>query len=306
MAPPTLRFVSSLETIWDGKRSRRARSVSLVAVLLGGAALIEMGRWIWPSGRPDWLPRVHLAAISWSINILLLYELVDMAFAISKSVAKSVARHLQLYALVLLRDAFLKLESFPEPIKLDPEDLGIVGVMVADAVGGLLLFVSAAVFARLQRHTPITLDAAGGERFRAVKRVIVILLLGVLVMLCVLRGLGAAGLASPVPILDTFFTVLVFVDVLLAFVSLAFTTNPAIVFRNFGFAFSAILLRLALASPEYIRPALGIAGAITAISMTLAYNLATDSHARTPGQSNPGDDDQSAIDAPDDSVSPAP
>lgn len=282
MPPSTLSFATTIESIWDGKRSRHARSVSLVAVLVGGAALIELGYWLWPTSRPMWLPRVHLAAISWSINILLLYELVDMAFAILKSVARSVARHLQLYALVLLRDAFLKLESFPEPIKLSAEDLRTVGVMVADAAGGVLLFVAAAVFARLQRHTPITLDTAEGERFRSVKCVIVFLLLGLLVTLCVMRGLGAAGLASPIPILDTFFTVLVFVDVLLAFVSLAFTTNPAIVFRNFGFAFSAILLRLALASPEYIRPALGVAGAVTAISITLAYNLATDTRARTP------------------------
>lgn len=250
-----------------------------MGVLLGGAGLIEVARWVWPTDRPDWLPVVHLAAISWAINLLLLYELVDMCFAISKSVAMSVARHLQIYALVLLRDAFLKLESFPEPIEVGFEDLRSIWVMVADAGGGVLLFIAAAVFTRLQRHRPITLDAAEGEIFRAIKRVIVMLLLVVLATLCVQHALGAIGVvgaAGALPILDVFFTVLVFVDILLAFVSLAFTTNPAIVFRNFGFAFSAILLRLALASPEFVRPAMGVAGALTAIAMTLAYNLASD------------------------------
>lgn len=283
MGGPLSRLTTILETGWEGQACRRARSLSLVAVLLGGAALIEVASWVSPDSRPGWIPIVHLAAISWSINLLLLYELVDMSFAISKSVAMSVARHLQLYALVLLRDAFLKLESFPEPIEVALTDLHSVGVMVADATGGLLLFVAAAVFTSLQRHTPITLDAAGGARFRAIKRAVVLLLLVVLATLCVLAALGTVGAASAIPILDTFFTVLIFVDILLAFVSLAFTTNPAIVFRNFGFAFSAILLRLALASPEFVRPAMGVAGALIAIAMTLVYNLASDGYQHTPG-----------------------
>ncbi len=282
MAAQLSRFVTVLENVWDGRRVRAARSISLVVVLVVGAALIELGGWIWPMGGPQWLPKVHLAAISWAIALLLLYELVEMTFAIAKSVASSVARYLQLYALVLLRDAFLKLESFPEPINVALGDMTNVAVMLADAAGAVLLFVSATIFARFQRHAPITVDAADGERFVAIKRIIVLLLLCVLVTLCMLPVLEAAGLASSVQILETFFTVLVFADVLLAFVSLAFTTNPAIVFRNFGFAFSAIILRLALSSPEFIRPALCVVGAIIAIAMTLAYNLATDVQEDTP------------------------
>ena len=282
MPNPVSTAVQRFEHAWDGKVFRYARSGSLVAVLLGGIAIIEVGRWLDPGDRPDWLPSVHLAAIVWAISLLLLYELFEMAFAIAESVATSVARHLQLYALVLLRDAFLKLDAFSEPIKVGFEQLPTVAVMAADAAGGVLLFVGAAIFARLQRHRPLTQDPASGERFKAIKRGVVLLLLATLLGLCALRVFAVAGLAPVVPILDSFFTVLVFVDVLLAFVSLAFTTTPAIVFRNFGFAFAAIMLRFALASPEYIRPALGVAGAITAIAMTLAYNLATDTDRRSP------------------------
>lgn len=252
-----------------------------MVLLLGGAAFIEVSRWVWPQDRPAWIPGVHLASISWAINLLLLYELVDMTISISKSVARSVTRLLQLYALVLLRDAFLKLESFPEPIEVVFEDLRSIAIMGADAAGGVLLFVSAAIFEKIQRHTSITIDPAEGEKFGDIKRSIVLILLGVLSILCVLHIVGIFQDTKPIPILDTFFTVLVFVYVLLAFTSLGFTTNPAIVFRNFGFAFSAILLRLALASPEFIRPALGVVGALTAIAMTLAYNLSTDAHVHT-------------------------
>lgn len=280
MLPTPRQCVDTLERGWDHAVFRRARSASLVLVLVGGVLLIEVGRWLPAEDRPMWLPTVHLAAISWSIGLLLLYELVEMAFAISKSVASSVTRHLQLYALVLLRDAFLGLDSLPEPIKVDYDQLPNVAVMASDAAGSILVFVAAALFARLQRHTPITSDTSGAETFVTVKRVIVIFLILLLVGLSMFRIAGIAGLPDTLPVLETYFTVLVFVDVLLAFVSLAFATNPAIVFRNFGFAFSAILLRFAIASPEFIRPGLGVAGALTAIAVTMAYNLAIDGRIR--------------------------
>jgi hypothetical protein len=272
----TAKFVDSLERAWDRRGVRRVRSASLVLVLAGGVALIEAGRWLWPESGPLWLPKVHLAAISWSISLLLLFELVETAFTISKSVASSVARLLQLFALVLLRDAFSKLAVFPEPIVVRVEDLSTIAIMASDAAGGIVLIVAAAVFTRLQRHTPITADVGGGELFGAIKRIVVILLLGVLVGLCVLRIGGLMGVAGVYPAIDTYLTILVFVDVLLAFISLAFTTNPAIVFRNFGFAFAAILLRLAVASPELVRPVLAVAGALTALAITIAYNLSMD------------------------------
>ena len=183
---------------------------------------------------------------------------------------------------MLLRDAFLKLGSFPEPISVTTEGLHRVGVMGADAGGAIVLFLAAGLFARMQRHTPITTDQADGRSFRALKSVLVSGLLLVLGALCGYRLLALVGPFNAPPVLDTYFTVLVFVDVLLAFTSLAFTQTPAIVFRNFGFAFSAILLRLAVASPEFIRPSLGLAGAVAAIAVTFAYNISTDQTGEQP------------------------
>lgn len=268
------RFVDDLEERWHRRRFRHLRAASLVVVLVGGVCLIEAARLTPEFGWPDWTKRVHLAAISWSIGLLLIFELVEMAFAISRSVATSVARYLQLYALVLIRDAFLKLEVFPEPIEVFDEQLEYVFIMGSDAAGGILLFLAAAIFARMQRHTPITDMLRGRKLFGAIKRVLVLLLLVSLAGLCAWRVLSFFGIGDAPPVLDTYFTVLVFVDILLAFVSLALTSNPAIVFRNFGFAFCAILLRLSVAAEVYIRPCLGVAAGITAIAITAAYNFA--------------------------------
>ncbi|MEO0513488.1 MAG: hypothetical protein AAF108_11435 [Planctomycetota bacterium] len=266
--------VEWLESAWTRREARICRSALLVLTLLLGVALIELSNRVdlpWPL---DSLPSVHTSAISWAIGLLLLFELVEMAFAMSKSVASSVARHLQLYALVLLRDAFLKLQEFPEPIRVNSENLGYVGVMASDAFAAVLLFIASIVFQRLHRRVPITSDPSASRRFKSLKGIVVGGLLATVAGLVVYRLISFVVEVPTAPLLESYFTVLVFADVLLAFMSLAFADHPAIVFRNFGFAFAAILLRLAVTAPEYIRPMLGIGGAVTAIVITLAYRSA--------------------------------
>ncbi|MEM6732494.1 MAG: hypothetical protein AAF658_13125 [Myxococcota bacterium] len=246
----------------------------LVLTLVLGVVFVEISHWVELPAPLNDLPYVHTSAISWAIGLLLLFELVEMAFAMSKSVASSVARHLQLYALVLLRDAFLKLQEFPEPIHVDLSNLAYVGVMASDAFAAVLLFVASIVFQRLHRRVPIASDPSASRRFKSLKGFVVGGLLLTIVGLVVYRLVSFFVEVPETSVLESYFTVLVFADVLLAFMSLAFADHPAIVFRNFGFAFAAILLRLAVTSPEYIRPMLGVGGAVTAIAITLSYRFA--------------------------------
>jgi len=269
------RYTDSAEDAWTRRPARLARSGVLVSVLLGGIAVIELHRSVESITWLGDLPTVHLSAISWTVTVLLVFEVVEMIFSLGESVANSVARHLQVYALVLLRDAFSELAAFPEPIRVTSQYQHEVWVMATDAAGAILLFISAAFFTRMQRHTPITLDELGGARFVAVKKTVALGLIAVLSLLIVRDLYSLLWGENDHELFDTFFTILVFVDVLLAVVSLGITDNPAIIFRNFGFAFAAILLRLAIASPEFVRPILGLAGGLTAVAVTVAYNLAS-------------------------------
>jgi len=251
-----------IELAWTSPAGRRTRSIVLVAVLLGGIALIELRRLGLLPASFDGLPSNHLHAIAWTVTVLLVFEVVEMLLALGRSVADSVGRHLQLYALVLLRDAFLMLARLPEPIVVKPEQFLTVGAMGADAAGAVLLFLIAALFGRMQRHRPIIEDEAGLRRFRDLKKLVAIMMLVVLVALCARDLAGLLTGRPPHGFIDVLFTVLVFVDVLLALISIAFTDVPAVIFRNFGFAFAAIVLRLAVASPEFVRPSLGVLGGI--------------------------------------------
>jgi len=269
-----------LENRWETGRSRSLRAVAVAGVLIFGVILIEVRRLLDASAAalPEWFaawPTNHLVAIGWAMTILLVFEVVSVVLSLSRSVANTLGRQLEVYALILIRDAFVGLTELPEPIGITGH-YDTVMTMSADAGGAIALFGVAALYRRLQRHVPIAEDEASQRVFVRIKRVLATGMLALLVGLIVsdvyswLWGEGAHE------IFDVFFTALVFVDVLLALVSIGFTDREAVVFRNFGFAFAAVLLRLALAAPDLVRPALGIAGGFVAVIVTLAYNFDMD------------------------------
>ncbi|MEL6397295.1 MAG: hypothetical protein AAFQ71_15030 [Planctomycetota bacterium] len=270
-------LAESFEAVWLSRRARFARAGTLIGVLLGGILLIELNR-RGVSPLISQFPDVHLAAIGWTVTVLLIFEIVEMLLSLPKSVATSVGRHLQVYALVLLRDAFAKLGEFTEPIDIGFEELGgeqgkALAIMGTDAAGAIALFLCATLFARFQTHTPIISDPARSGTFVAIKQAVMLAMLVTLAGLLTADLIKLLGGGVDLRLFDRFFTTLVFVDVLFAVVSLGFTEIPAVVFRNFGFAFAAIMLRLAIASDEFIRPVLGVTGGATALGVTAVYNL---------------------------------
>jgi hypothetical protein len=73
------------------------------------------------------------------------------------------------------------------------------------------------------------------------------------------------------PALGAVRTVLIFSDVLILLISLRYSTNSAVVFRNAGFAASTVIIRLALTAPAFINVLLGVASVAFALALSLAY-----------------------------------
>lgn len=287
------RLVDDLERHATSPLARRVRAISLSVVLIGGIGLIELER----RGVSSLLDNelTHLAAIAWTVTLLLVFELIELIFCMSRSVATSVGRHLQIFALVLLRDAFAELSKLPEPIQVTPEEFHAIAVMASDAIAAIVLFMLAVWFERLQMHRPITGDPMRVASFIRQKKLVVLGLLLSLVVMLVTEVASVLTGGDGFRVFAAFFTVLVFVDVLFAVISLGVSENSAIVFRNFGFAFAAIVLRLAIASPVFVRPALGVAAGILAIGVTLAFNysarpMSIVEHEADPDPDEPNDD----------------
>lgn len=261
--------------MWLSRSSKTIRACSLVAIFLGGLAVIELRRLslLGDGSFAEAIPTNHLASIRWTVSVILVFEIVRLVLVLERSVANMLSGQLEVYSLILLRDAFIPLESFGEPLNLTGQS-EVVMAMIADATGAILLFLICQYFMRLQQHQPITEDDTSSERFVAIKKIIATGLLLLLLGLIIADARMVMMTGKVLRVFDIFFTVFVFVDVLLALVSMSFSRSHPVVFRNFGFAFVAVLLRLALAAPEFARPALGVEAGVFAVFLTVVYNYA--------------------------------
>jgi hypothetical protein len=261
-----------LETAWEGPATQRRIGTLLVAAFLASVVAIELNRRGWlPAGALPRLTTSHLGAIYVAFTLLLFAEVVGLVFALARSVADSVGKQFELLSLILLRKAFLEFGELPEPIRWDDVSPAI-GHIAADIGGALLIFVVLGFYYRAQRHIPITADPDDRASFVAAKKLIAVVLLAAFVALVLRDAWSIAGGRGTGAVFETFYTVLIFCDVLVVLVSLRYSSHFAVVFRNSGFAAATVLIRLALTAPAYVNALLGLGAALFALGLTLAYN----------------------------------
>jgi hypothetical protein len=261
-----------LHRIWKQDRTRRATTDLLIVVFLGTVVAVEAGRRGWlPAAVTEALPRTHFAAVSLAFTFFLVFEIVELVFALSESVARAAGKQFEIFSLILLREAFKEFSNFGEPIQWEQVRQPVLHI-VSDAVGALLIFVTLAFYLRAQRHQRITVDAEDQSSFVQAKKGIALLLLATF------AGIGIHDLTLLVqgqetyPFFETFYTVLIFTDVLIVLISLRYTSTYHVVFRNSGFALATVALRLALAAPPYVNAAIGLGATVFALGLTMAYN----------------------------------
>ena len=129
------------------------------------------------------------------------------------------------------------------------------------------LFVVLGFYYAAQRHRPISDDARDTRGFVAAKKTLSLVLLAVFGVLAARSLIGTGR-----EFFESFYTVLVFADILVVLVSLRYSSSYHVVFRNSGLAVATVLLRLALSAPVYWNAALGTAAALFALGLTLAGN----------------------------------
>lgn len=266
------RLFDRLEALWEGAAVQRSLATVLVGAFLASIAVIEINRLGWlPEPFAGRLPTNHLAAIYVAFTLLLLIEVVGLVFALSHSVADSVGKQFELLSLILLRKAFLEVAHFPEPI-VWAQVAPAVPRVAADVAGALLIFVVLGFYYRSQRHVPITTLVDDGSSFVAVKKALALGLLLALAVLGAHDGWRFAALGQKERFFETFYTLLIFTDVLIVLVSLRYSSQYRVVFRYSGFAAATVLIRMALTAPPYVNAAIGFGAALYALALTLSYN----------------------------------
>ncbi|EMG38471.1 hypothetical protein PCS_00769 [Desulfocurvibacter africanus PCS] len=261
-----------IRRLWDHKATQGAlNSAMIVAFLLAVAA--AGGR------RLGLIPQsyIHLApdSVFNSVDVVLTFMLVMGVFRLILimpcSFSKAMGEQFQLMSLLLLRSAFKALSDFPDPIQVEAAQIGSLGLIMADGVGSLLVFVLLGLFRRYREPSGELQDGASLYSFVSVKKIVALVLL-VLFLIMACRSLwGLATIGSAGRLFESFYTLLILGNILLMLVSQRHMPSYRSTFRNTGFSLATLFLLLALASPPLYKPALGVAAALFALLVTLAH-----------------------------------
>ncbi len=270
---PLTRSYDLLDRIWERLMHGRALGLSLTLVFVVALVLVELNRrGLLPQPLAGRIELRHFAAVEAAFWLLLVFEVLALVFTLPHSVANSVGRQLELVSLIMLREAFLEFARLGEPVDI-VHGYHTVAIVLLDLLAALVLFVLVGIYYRVQHHQPITPDEREQGSFIAAKKVVALCLFAAFLLLVGLYGVRFLQGRPTQGFFSDFFTILIFSDVLIVLISLAFTSGYHVVFRNSGFAAAAVLMRIALPAPELVRPALAVTAAGFALALTLAYNV---------------------------------
>jgi hypothetical protein len=203
-----------------------------------------------------------LHAVYTPFSVILFYEVVLLVFALAASHTGEIAKQYQIVSLIVVRRVFKDIGSFSELENWLAEPEAVRAVLL-DMGGALLMFAIVTGFTFLRDRTPKTTIHRDLQGFIQLKKGVALLLLVVLVALAainlgtwlgVIDGWPGALAAKPADVdlffFPRFFEFMIFTDVFLLIVSLAYYDRYEYVFRNAGFVISTVLLRVSLSTPK--------------------------------------------------------
>jgi hypothetical protein len=262
-----VRLYDGIDAAWESARMRRAVSATLVAVFGAAVLAVDLNRrGLLPAAVAGWVPTGHFRAIELAFWCLLAFEVVGLVLGLAHSVSAAAGKQFEIFSLILLRHSFEEFGHLPEPIRWE-HSRDVVLHMLANGFGALLVMVVLGFYYAAQRHRRLSGDAKDTHDFIAAKKLISLALLAIF---AVEGALAATGHREG--FFESFYTVIVFADVLVVLLSLRYSAAYHIVFRNSGLAVATVLLRLALSAPAYYNAALGLASALFALGLTIACN----------------------------------
>ncbi len=203
-----------------------------------------------------------LHAVYTPFSVILFYEVVLLVFALAASHTGEIAKQYQIISLIVVRGVFKDIGGFDDLENWLAEPAAVRAVLF-DMAGAVAMFMIVTGFTLLRYVTPTMRVHRDLEGFIQLKKAVAVLLLVVLVTLAVLNLASWAGLVvhlpevlAPPPIdvdlffFPRFFEFMIFTDVFLLIVSLAYHDRYEYVFRNAGFVISTVLLRVSLSTPK--------------------------------------------------------
>ncbi len=269
------KLFDAFESWWEGDAARQMVAYVLIGGFLVALVAIEAKRQgVLPPSAAASVSTNHFVAIDVAFTLFLVVEIIGLVLGLATSVADTAGKQFELFSLILIRRSFKELVKFDEePIQWSFEaGREAVQLVVVDATGALFIFLTIGFFYTLQRHQPITQNQEQRLRFVAQKKLVSNVLLLVLAGLGLYTVFSALVTGEEVPFFNTFYTVLIFSDILIVLISLRYSTTYHMVFRNSGYAAATVMIRLALAGPEYWGTVLGVIASLFNVGVAAAYS----------------------------------
>ncbi len=267
--PIASRVYDRLDIYWKRHHTHETISRLLVYAFLAGLVIAELAV-------RHWLPfenniHNHFFAVELAFTLLLLTELLALIFVLPNSVGVSVGKQLEILSLILIRSAFKEFSHFEEPVIWNNLD-GPVLKMIADAFGSLAIFIVIGVYYRTQKRIRLTESQEEHQQFIDFKKLVAVMLLIVFIIIGLFDVWSFFENGSYLSSFNTFYTVLIFSDILIVLIALRYTLEYPKIFRYSAFVLTTVLIRISLTAPPYLNAALGIVASLFLLAMTFAFN----------------------------------
>lgn len=260
------------ELFWESKWSNRAIGNTIVVSFVVSLFLIHLKiLGFLPLFLNPLIPNSHFEAIEVAFVLLLFFEIQSLVLVLPKSFAGSLVKQFEILSLILLRQAFKEFKYIEEPLNWDNISNNI-SHMMSDAVGALLIFGGILILRNLQKHRNFTESKEDTNRFISIKKALSLVLIFIFIYLTFDSVLWFFGHKETTNFFSEFYTVLIFSDIFIVLVSLRYSFSYVVLFRNSGFAFTTVIIRIALNAPVYINAILGVVSVIFAILLTFIYS----------------------------------
>jgi len=261
-----------MEMVWVSERYTRWTGNLIVLSFLISLGLIHLKIYGYlPEFLHSIIPSNHFEAIEVAFVLLLFFEIQSLVLVLPKSFAGSLLKQFEILSLILLRQAFKEFKYLEEPLDWSGISDNIYHMM-ADAAGAILIFGGILILKNIQKHRAFTENKKDVNRFISIKKTLSIILSVIFIFLTFDSILWFFGHKETTNFFSEFYTVLIFSDIFIVLVSLRYSLSYIVLFRNSGFAFITVIIRIALSSPVYINAVLGVVSIVFAIVLTFIYS----------------------------------
>jgi len=220
-----------------------------------------------------------ISAIYTPFSFILIYEAFLLIYYLPRSFTTSIAKQFEIMSLILIRKIFKDIPN----VELDDNWIQNENnlQLIYDLAGVLVVFFLIYLFKKLKEDLPKLPVHQNLDRFISYKKLISLFLVPTLSLLCVFSFLDwynfvflGIGTSSNIDYLffESFFTILILVDVFILLVSFQYTERYSQLIRNTGFIISTILLRLSFSAVGLTSLLLLVSGIVFGLIILLIYN----------------------------------